>query len=46
MFGLNLGRFSNYVQHFGLNIVEGVAENWAEAEMNWVEVGGAGWMLK
>ena len=38
------------MQHFGLNIVQGVAENWAEAEMNWVdvemswvEVDGAGW---
>ena len=27
------------VQYFGSNIVEGVAENWVEAEMSWVEVG-------
>ena len=40
----------NYVQYFGSNIVEGVAENWLEAEMSWVEVDmswvkvdGAGW---
>ena len=38
-FGLNLGKFSNYVQYFGLNIVEGVADSWVETEMNWVEVG-------
>ena len=38
-FGLNLGKLSNYVQNFGLNIVEGVADSWVETEMNWVEVG-------
>ena len=26
------------MQYFGLNIVEGVAESWVEAEMSWVEV--------
>ena len=26
------------MQYFSLNIVEGVAENWVEAEMSWVEV--------
>ena len=26
-FGLNLGKLSNHVQHFGSNIVEGVAES-------------------
>ena len=31
------------MQYFGANIVEGVAESWAEAEMSWVELGGAGW---
>ena len=31
------------MQYFGSNIVEGVAENWVEAEMSWVEVDGAGW---
>ena len=33
-FGLNLGKLSNYVQYFGSNIVEGVAESWVEAEMS------------
>ena len=42
-FGLNLGKLSNYVQYFGSNFVEGVAESWVEAEMSWVEVDGAGW---
>ena len=42
-FGLNLGKLPNYVQYFGSNIVEGVAETWVEAEMSWVEVDGAGW---
>ena len=45
-FGLNLGKLPNYVQYFGSNIVEGVAESWVEAEMSWVEVDGAGWRLK
>ena len=38
------------MQHFGSNIVEGIAESWVEAEMSWIEVGiswvevnGAGW---
>ena len=43
IFGLNLGKLPNYLQYFGSNIVEGVAESWAEAEMSWVEVDGAGW---
>ena len=42
-FGLNLGKLPNYVQYFRSYIVEGVAESWVEAEMSWVEVGGAGW---
>ena len=33
----------NYVQYFDSNIVEGVAESWAETEMSWVEVDVAGW---
>ena len=45
-FSLNLGKMPNYMQYFGSNIVEGVAECWVEAEMNWVEVDGAGWWLK
>ena len=35
-FDLNLGKLPNYVQYFGSNIVESVAESW-------VEVDGAGW---
>ena len=38
------------MQYFGSNIIEGVAESWVkaemscvEAEMSWVELGGAGW---
>ena len=42
-FGLNLGKLPNYVQYFGSNIVEGVAESWVETEMSWVEPDGAGW---
>ena len=38
-FRLNLRKLHNYVQYFGLNIVEGVAESWVEVEMSWVEVG-------
>ena len=46
LFGLNLGKLPNYVQYFGSNIVEGVAESWVETEMSLVEVDGAGWRLK
>ena len=49
-FGLDLGKLPDYVQYFGSNIVESVAESWVEAEMSWVEVemswvevDGAGW---
>ena len=45
-FSLNLGKFPNYVRYFGSNNFEGVVESWLEAEMNWVEVDGAGWSLK
>ena len=45
-FDPNLGKLPNYVQYFGPNIVEGVAESWVETEMSWVEVDGAGWRLK
>ena len=31
------------MQYFDSNIVEGVAESWAETEMSWMEVDGAGW---
>ena len=36
--GLNLGKLLNYVQYFGSNNVEGVAQSWVEAEMSWVEL--------
>ena len=35
----------NYVQYFGSNIVECVAESWVEAEISWV-VDGAGWWME
>ena len=41
-----LGKLPNYVQYFGSNIVEDVAESWVEAGMSWMEVDGAGWRLK
>ena len=41
-FDLDLGKLPNYVQYFGSNIVEGVAESWVEVEMSWVEVDGGG----
>ena len=41
--GLNSGRLPNYVRYFGSYNVEGVAESWMEAEMSWVDVGGARW---
>ena len=41
-----LGKFPNYVQYFGSNNVEGVAESWVETEMSWVWADGAGWMLE
>ena len=34
------GELPRYLQYFGSNIVEDVAESWVEAEMSWVEVGG------
>ena len=39
-------KLANYVQYFGSNIVESVAESWLETEMSWVQVDGAGWRLK
>ena len=41
-FGPNLGKLPNYLRYFGSNNVEGVAKRWMEAEMNSVEVVGAG----
>ena len=38
-----MDKLPNYVQYFGSNIVDGVAESWMEAEISWVEVDGAGW---
>ena len=37
-----MGKLPNYVQYFGSNLVEGVAESWVEVEMTWVELGGGG----
>ena len=45
-FGLNLGKWPNYVQYFGSNNVEGVEESWVEAEMSCVKVNGTGWRSK
>ena len=45
-FDPSLGKLASYVQYFGSNIVEDVAESWVEAEMSWVEVDGAGRRLK
>ena len=39
----NLGELPNYVRFFGSYNVEDVAGSWEEAEMSWVEVGGARW---
>ena len=33
-FGLNLGKLPSYMQYFGSNIVQGVAESWVEAQMS------------
>ena len=41
-FGLNFGKLSNYVQYFGSNNVEGVAESWVEAEISRMELDGDG----
>ena len=43
IFWPKFGKIRKYVQYFGSNIVEDVAESWVEAEMSWVEVDGAGW---
>ena len=42
IFGLNLGKLPNFVQYFGSNNIESVAESWVEAEIIWMEVDGAG----
>ena len=42
-FDLNLGILPNYMQYFGSNNVESVAESLVEVEMSWVEMDGAGW---
>ena len=31
---LTLGKLPNYMQNFGSNIVEGVAESWVDVEMS------------
>ena len=42
-FDLNLEKLTNYVQYFGSNNFEDVAESWVETELSWVEVDIAGW---
>ena len=46
IFWLKFGEIAQLRKYFGSNIVEGVVESWVEAEMSWVELGGAGWKLK
>ena len=41
-FRLNLEKLPNYVRYFGSNNVEGVAEDWVEVQISWLEKGG-GW---
>ena len=31
------------MRYFSSNNVEGVAENWVEVEVSWMELDGAGW---
>ena len=40
--GPDFGKLPNYVQYFGSNNVDGVAERWVKAQMSCVEVNGAG----
>ena len=35
---LNLGKLFDYVEYFGSNNIEGIAESWVEAAMSWEEV--------
>ena len=44
-FGLNFGKLPNHVRLFGFYNFEGIGESWVEAEVSWVNVGGAGWRL-
>ena len=37
-FNLNLVKLPNYMQYFGSNNVEDVAESWLDDEKSWVEV--------
>ena len=41
-FGSNFRKLPNYVQYFGSNNVEGVAESWVEVQISCMEVDGAG----
>ena len=41
-FDSSFGKLANYVQYFGSNNVEGVADSRVEVQMSWVEVHGAG----
>ena len=42
-FDQNLGKLPDYVWCSGSYNVEGLVKSWVEAEMSWVEVGGARW---
>ena len=46
IFWLKFGEIAQLRKYFGSNIVEGVVVSWVEAQMSWVELGGAGWKLK
>ena len=46
LFALNLGKLPKYVQYFGSNTVEGIAESWVEVDgtgWSWMEVEGPWW---
>ena len=38
IFSVNLRKLPKHVQYVGSNNVEGVAKNWVEAEMSWMEI--------
>ena len=46
IFSVNLRKLPKHVQYVGSNNVEGVAKNWVEAEMSWMEIDEAESRLK
>ena len=46
LFSGTTDQFDFFGANFGSYNVESVADSWVEAEMNWVELDGAGWRLK